>query len=424
MQNFAVAKFFEIIFYRDFTDMYNTHYLKNGICLVYEKMPYAKSVSVGIWVKAGSMYEAAEENGISHFIEHMLFKGTEKRSAKAIAEETDFVGGQINAYTSRECTCYYTKTLEENMPLSLEILSDMYHNSLFKEEDIELERGVILEEINMYEDSPEDVALDGVLAKMWKKSPLGLKVEGTTDSVNSITRDMMLSYMKRRYNAKNTVISVAGGFDEKVLIALCEEYFSREDDYVPESPTETVFYSGMHRQKKEIEQAHLAIAYPSYDMFSERLYSQSLMNSIFGGSMSSRLFQSVRENHGLCYSIYSYTSSFANAGMLGIYAGLSSDAIDEAQDMIEKEIHTICTKPVSDYELEKVKNHLRCSIIMSRESAGSRMNENGKSMLLLGRVRTDDEIIEKIGDVTPGDILHDANYIFNSGEKAVFILEN
>lgn len=404
--------------------MYKIHHLSNGICLVFEKMPFVKSVSVGIWVKAGSMYESAEENGISHFIEHMLFKGTKNRTAREIAEETDFVGGHINAYTSRECTCYYTKTLSENLALSIEILSDMYYNSLLKDEDIELERGVILEEINMYEDSPEDVALDGVMAKMWKKSPLGLKVEGTVDSVNSITREMMLSYMKRRYTAKNTVISVAGCFDENSLISLCEEYFSREDGCITEIPSETVFFSGMHRRKKDIEQAHLAIAFPSYDMFSERLYSQSLMNNILGGSMSSRLFQSIRENHGLCYSIYSYTSSYPNAGMLGIYAGLSSDVIDDTMDMIDKEIYTITTSPVSGYELEKVRNQLRCSILMSRESCDARMNENGKSMLLLGRVRTDDEILERIGDVTPADILHDANYIFNSGEKAVFILEN
>ena len=404
--------------------MYKTHYLNNGICLVYEKMPFLKTVSVGLWVKSGSMYETAAENGISHFIEHMLFKGTTTRSAKNIAEETDFVGGQINAYTSRECTCYYTKILEENMPLAFDILSDMYHNSLFRQEDIELERGVILEEINMYEDSPEDVALDGVLGKMWRKSSLGMKVEGTADAVKNITREMMLDYMKRRYCAKNTVISVAGCFDEDRLIALCEKHFCRKDDYTPDFSEELMFFSGCHRQKRDIEQSHLSIAYPSYNMSSDRLYSQSLMNSIFGGSMSSRLFQSLRENNGLCYSVYSYTSSFPSGGMFGIYAGLSSEVIDAATDIIEKEIHTICSKPVSDYELEKARNHLRCAVIMSRDSASSRMSENGKNQLLLGRVYTDEEILARIEDVTPGDILNDANYIFNSGEKAVFILEN
>ena len=404
--------------------MYKIHYLKNGICLVYEKMPFVKSVSVGIWIKAGSMYETAEENGISHFIEHMLFKGTKNRTAREIAEETDFVGGHINAYTSRECTCYYTKTLEENLPLSMEILSDMYYNSLFKDEDIELERGVIVEEINMYEDSPEDVALDTITERMWSSNPLGFQVAGTVESVGNITREMMLDYHKRRYTPANTVISVAGCFDEASLIDMCEEFFSEIAEETPHFLDEVVFHSGRWTEKKDIEQTHLSIAYPSYDLTSSRIYSQSLLNNIFGGSMSSRLFQSVRENHGLCYSIYSYTASFPRAGMMGIYAGLSSDSVERAYDMIEKEIHDICTKPVSDYEIEKARSQIKCSIIMSRESVSSRMSENGKSQLLLGRVRTDDEILEKVMKVTVSDVMEDANFIFHSGEQAVFILNN
>lgn len=404
--------------------MYNIFKLSNGIRLVYEKMPGVKSVSVGVWIKAGSMYETAEESGISHFIEHMLFKGTTTRSARDIAEETDYVGGHIDAYTSRECTCCYTKVLEENLSLSLEILSDMYYNSLFKEEDIELERGVIIEEINMYEDSPEDVALDSITERMWKGNPLGFNVAGTIESVNAITRDMMLDYMSRRYTPENTVISVAGCFDENELIALCEKYFSKTGVEVYHSLPEVIFHSGRWKEKKDIEQSHLSIAYPSYDFHSERLYSQSLLNNILGSSMSSRLFQSVRENHGLCYSIYSYTASFPHAGMFGIYAGLASESVDMAYDMIEKEIHEICTKPVSSYEIEKARSQIRCSVIMSGESMSARMNENGKSLLLLGRVRTYDEILEKIVCVTPSDILEDANYIFRSGEQAVFILEN
>ena len=403
--------------------MYKIHYLKNGICLVYEKMPFVKSVSVGIWIKAGSMYETAKENGISHFIEHMLFKGTKNRSARDIAEQMDFAGGHINAYTSRECTCYYTKTLEENLPLSIEVLSDMYYNSLFKDEDIELERGVIIEEINMYEDSPEDVALDTVMERMWSTNPLGFQVAGTVESVGGITRDMMTDYMNRRYTPKNTVISVAGSFDEASLISMCEEFFSQSAEETHHLLDEVVFHSGRWTEKKDIEQAHLSIAYPSYDLTSSRIYSQSLLNNIFGGSMSSRLFQSVRENHGLCYSIYSYTASFPRAGMLGIYAGLSSDSVGEAYDMIEKEIHSICSKPVSDYEMEKARSQLRCAIIMSRESVSSRMSENGKSQLLLGRVRTDNEILQKVAEVSPADIMEDANFIFHSGEQAVFILD-
>lgn len=404
--------------------MYNTYYLKNGICLVYEKMPYVKSVSVGIWIKGGSMYERKEESGISHFIEHMLFKGTKNRSAKRIAEKMDFAGGQINAYTARECTCYYTKTLSENLGLSLDILSDMYYNSLFCEEDIELERGVIIEEINMYEDSPEDVALDTVCELMWKDHPLGYKISGTEESVGGITRDMMLDYLKRRYTPKNTVISVAGCFDERELISLCEKHFSQKSEEVECLLRDVNFVSGEWVRKKDIEQAHLSIAYPAFDLSSDRIYSMSLLNNILGGSMSSRLFQSLREENGLCYSIYSYTGSFHGAGMLGIYAGLGSDVLGEAQKMIEEEIVKISTKAVSDYELEKARSQLKCSIIMSRESVSSRMSENGRTQLLLGRVRTDDEIIQKVSAVTPRDIMRDAIDIFGSGKKAVFILKN
>lgn len=403
--------------------MYKTYYLKNGICLIYEKMPYLKSVSVGVWVKSGSMYERKEESGISHFIEHMLFKGTKKRSARDIAEEMDFAGGQINAYTARECTCYYTKTLEDNLEVSIDILSDMYYNSSFSPQDIELERGVIIEEINMYEDSPEDVALDEVARLMWDKNALGYRISGTVESVEGITRDMMLDYLKRRYTPKNTVISVAGSFDEDKLIYLCEKYFSFLQSETEFSLPEVYFVSGEWVRKKDIEQAHLSIAYDAFDHYSDRKYSVSLLNNILGGSMSSRLFQSVRENHGLCYSIYSYTGSFPTAGMFGIYAGLNTQMLDDARDMIDKEIENICKKPVSDYELDKARSQLKCAIVMSRESSSSRMSENGRTQILLGKARTDEELLEKVFEVTPKDILRDANEIFHSGKRAIFILK-
>ncbi len=405
-------------------NMYNIHYLKNGIRLVFEKMPYLQSVSIGVFVKSGSMYETKEENGISHFIEHMLFKGTTSRSAKKIAEEMDYAGGHINAYTSRECTCYYTRVLAEDVELSVDILSDMYYNSLFDNNDIELERGVIIEEINMYEDSPEDVALDTVAELMWKGSSLGYTVAGTQDSVSGITRDMLLDYMKRRYTPQNTVISVAGCFDEEKLIELFKKYFSSpapEKDFVLTMPE---FISGQWERTKDIEQTHLSIAYPAFDMFSDKLYSLSLLNNIFGGSMSSRLFQKVREENGLCYSIYSYTAAFPLTGMLGIYAGLSSDMLDFAAEMIDNEINRICTQKVSDYELEKARSQSKCSIIMGRESVSSRMAENGKSLLLLDRVRDGEEILSGFSRVTPDAILSTANEIFRSGKKAVFTLKN
>ena len=404
--------------------MYKIHCLKNGIRLVYEKLPHTKTVSVGIFVKSGSMYETEKEKGISHFIEHMLFKGTCNRSAKDIAEEMDFAGGHINAYTARECTCYYTKVLSEDLRLSAEILGDMYYNSLFREEDIELERGVIIEEINMYEDSPEDLALDSVCEHMWKDNPLGYIISGSEQSVKGITREMMLDYMRCRYTPENTVISVAGAFQEEDMKSIFEEFFSQGKNAPSVILQNPDFTFGTWTKVKDIEQAHLSIAYRGLDLSSDKLYTMSVLNNILGGSMSSRLFQKVREENGLCYSIYSYTASFPQAGMMGIYAGLSDNSLEKALDMIDSEITRICSEKVSEYELKKALSQIKCGIVMSRESAASHMAENGKSLLLTGRVRTDDEILKAVLSVTEEDILNVANEILGVKERTIFILNN
>lgn len=402
--------------------MYKKYTLDNGICLVCEAMPFAKTVSVGVWVRAGSMYESAEENGISHFIEHMLFKGTKRRSAYKLAEEMDFIGGQMNAYTARECTCYYTKTLPESMEISLDLLSDMYYNSLFKEEDIELERSVITEEINMYEDSPEDVALDELCGYMWQNNPLGYPVSGTVKTVGALTKKQMTDYMKRRYTPENTVISVAGCFDEKKLLELCNKYFSEKGLGEAQKPAAVEIFGGRWERVKDIEQVHLSMGFPAFDMKSESIYPLAVLNNIFGGSMSGRLFQSVREKHGLCYSIYSYTGIFPDTGMLGIYAGLNPDMLDRAERVIGEEIEKLCSIPISDYELQRARAQIKCGIIMSMESVTSVMTENGKAQLLKGSIRQDSEIIERIERVTADDVKKTAQQIFGTDKKAVFVL--
>lgn len=402
--------------------MYNIHLLKNGMRLVYEKMPYVQTVSVGVFVKAGSTYETEKEKGISHFIEHMLFKGTKQRSAKRIAEEMDRAGGHINAYTARECTCYYTKVLAEDLKLSADILSDMYYNSLFRPEDIELERNVIIEEINMYEDSPEDIALDSTFEKMWEGNPIGNIISGSIESVEGITRDMMLQYMNRRYTPENTVLSVAGNFDEDSMISLFEEYFCGGKNCPDTILSVPEFKSGIWKREKDIEQTHLSIAYPGYQIQDKRIYSKALLNAILGGNMSSRLFQKIREENGLCYSIYSYTASFVQTGMLGIYAGFAEENLDKIIEMTENEIKSICREKVSDEEFSKALSQLKCSLIMGREGNSSRMSANGKSLLLSDRIVTADEILKDAYSLTPEDIRETANEIFESGKKAVFIL--
>lgn len=402
--------------------MQKIYNLKNGIRLVYERMAHTKSVSIGIFVKSGSMYETKEENGISHFIEHMLFKGTKNRSAMKIAEEMDFIGGHINAYTSRDYTCYYTKALSEDLPLCVDILSDMYYNSLFKEEDIELERSVIIEEINMYEDSPEDIALDSLQENIWQGHPLGYLISGTVDSVEKITREMLVDYMKRRYTPENTVISVCGSFDEAALIELLEKHFTKGKQSPIVSFGKPVFTSGIWERKKDIEQTHLAIAYPSYPAGNPKNYAFTIMSNILGGAMSSRLFQKLREENGLCYSIYSYTGTYQDAGMLGIYAGIAEESLEMATEMIDGETERMCREKISDYELKKALSQLRCAILMGRESASARMSSYGKELLLRGRIRTDKKILSSIEKVTAEDILECANEIFDKNNRGVYIL--
>ena len=402
--------------------MHKIYTLKNGIRLVYEKVARTQSVSVGIFVKSGSMYETKKENGISHFIEHMLFKGTQKRSAKQIAEEMDFVGGQINAYTAKDYTCYYTKVLSEDFPLSVDILSDMYYNSLFKEEDIELERGVIIEEINMYEDSPEDIAIDSAFENIWKDHPLGHLISGTTESVSKITRDMLLDYMKKRYTPANTVISVVGNFDENAMLDLLETHFPKSAPSFEDDWKAPIFHPGIWERKKDIEQAHIAITFPGYPLGSPKNRALLLLNSIFGASMSSRLFQKIREENGLCYSIYSFLGVYPDAGFFGIYAGTNEEDLDRVISLIDNEADRICSENVTDFELRKAFSQLRCSVLMGRESLSARMSNYGRELLLRGRVKTDRKVLSDYEKVTAEDISVCANEIFDKNNRGVYIL--
>lgn len=384
--------------------MHKIHKLKNGLTLVYEQMP-AKSVCAGLWIKSGSLYETKEEHGISHFIEHMLFKGTKNRSAKQISEEMDFVGGQINAYTAKECTCFHTKTLGENLRMSLDILSDMYFNSLFDENELEQERKVIIEEINMYEDSPEDVALELLTLKQWGDTSFGRNIGGTVRSVKSITRSALVDYFRRRYTPENTVLSVAGAFDEEELLSLAEEFFSKGCSESSEALfTAPKFNSGFCETHKNIEQTHICIGYEGYPFRHENALALTVAGEILGGGMSSRLFQEVREKHGLCYSIYSFSDFYPTAGSFGIYTALSPNAADNALELINSVTRRFTEEGITDYELDKVKSMLRCSCLMSGENTASVMRARGKDMLLRGYVRRDEEILKKIYALTKDGI--------------------
>lgn len=402
--------------------MHKRYVLSNGLRVIFEQIPYVRSVSVGVWAGVGSRSESAETMGISHFAEHMLFKGTEERTAKDIAEEMDSIGGQINAFTGRECTCYYTKTLDTHLETAVGILADMYLNSKLAPADIELERGVILEEIAMYEDSPEDLAHDNLSLAAWGDNPLGFQISGTRESVESISRERLFAFVKKYYTAKNTVISVAGSFDEGKLLSLIEQGLSAAlpgEDMTDFSPA--VFKPGSSQVKKDIEQAHLCLAFNGIKQHSAEIYALAVLNNIFGSGMSSRLFQNVRENRGIAYSIYSGMDAFKNAGMFSIYAGLNPGKLELTRGIILDEIEALKKSGITEYELKKGVEQLKGNYIMSLENISSRMSAIGKNELLFGLVRTPDEILALIDEVDFAAVENVINLIF-SGDFAQSIV--
>ncbi len=397
----------------------------NGVRLVYEKIPYVRSVSAGIWVKAGSRNENEINNGISHYIEHMLFKGTEKRTAKEIAESIESIGGQINAFTGKECTCYYTKTLDTHLTTAMEILADIFFNSKFASADLETERKVILEEINMYEDTPDDLVLDILSGICWKGDPLGFSILGTSESLSGITADMIREYMKQNYTPGNVVVSVAGNFDEARLEELVYNYFGtwNSDGSSSSSPlSNPVFTRGAVFRKKDIEQAHICLGFEGFEQGDDRLYSLLVFNNSFGGTMSSRLFQKIREENGLAYSVYSYPASYNGAGMFGIYAGMSPSQVEKVLSLIIQEINLVKKEGLTEYELMKAKEQLKGNYILGLESTSSRMNGLGKSELLLGYIKTPEQILNEVDAVTVEKVSDTINTVLNTDKISVSLV--
>ncbi|NLY18550.1 MAG: insulinase family protein [Clostridiaceae bacterium] len=394
--------------------MFREVQLKNNLTVVYEKLPFVRSVSFGLWIGTGSRYEIQETNGVSHFIEHMLFKGTKSRTARDIAMAIDNIGGQINAFTGKECTCYYTKTLDSDLETAMDVISDMLFNSRFDPAHIETEKNVIIEEIGMYEDYPEEMVHDMLAEEVWSGNSLGYPILGNIQSISGITRDDLLEYMKTYYVPENSVISVAGNFDEYKLIEMIEKYFgewksynySRVNAYTP------WFNKSVRVKRKETEQVHMCLGFRGVRHGEERMYSLLTLNNILGGGMSSRLFQKIREEMGLAYSIYSYPTSYRDVGMFTIYAASSPQKYKEVINLIKGEISTIINGSISESDLEKAKNQLKGNFILGLDSTTSRMNSMGKSRLITGRVKTPDEVLENIDKVTIESITEVINYVF------------
>lgn len=406
--------------------MYKTHVLNNGLTIIGEEIPYLKSIALGVWVNAGSRIENETNSGVSHFIEHMMFKGTHNRTSKDIASEIDNLGGQINAFTSKECTCYYVKLLDEHIDIGIDILSDMILNSSFKQEDIDKERLVILEELKMYEDSPEDLAYDLLIEKIYANDSLGMNIIGTEESLYDINQKEILEYFSKYYVPNNSVISIAGNFNFEEMVKKIEAKFGNwksEDVNINFNFNEAKFNSCFISKNKDTEQVNLAInlkAIPQEN--TEEMYALAIINNIFGGSISSRLFQRIREEKGLVYSIYSSQSLYRKCGELGIFASMSNENLQDVYDLVMEEIKNIKENYLTEKEIKESKEQLKGSYILGLESTSSRMMSIGKAMLLSKKVKTTDEILNYINEVNIGTIKTVIDKVFNVDNLGVCIV--
>ncbi|MBQ6496558.1 MAG: insulinase family protein [Firmicutes bacterium] len=380
-----------------------------GTTLIMEKTDYVQSAALGIWVKSGAIHENTGNSGISHFIEHMMFKGTEKRTAKEIANAVDMIGGVSNAFTGKEATCYYIKTLSSNIYEGAEILIDMVTGSLFDQTEMDKERSVIMEEIKMVKDTPDDDVMDTISELVNSGSPLKMNILGSPESLAGIDHSVMVDYYRERYSRENMVVAVSGNFDEAKIEATFEEKLNSLNRSTPIKEMEIKPYEKQFAVKvKDIEQTHICLAVPGVSMTDEKYYAFVLMNSIFGGSMSSRLFQKIREEKGLAYSVTSMNIFNSFAGFFNIYAGVAHDKTEETISAIKDELKLFAIDGVTDEELSMAKVQIKSMYIFGQENINSRMITLGKNKLLIDRVFTPEEVLEGFDKVTSDDILEAA----------------
>ena len=397
--------------------------LDNGIRIIGEYIPYFPSVSVGIWVGTGSACETEETNGLSHFIEHMLFKSTDHRSVLDIASEIDFLGGNVNAYTSKECTCYYAKVIQEHLPRALSLLSDILLYPRFDAEEFERERGVILEEIAMSEDTPDDTVLD-LLAEGWfGKHPLGMPILGYADRISSVSRETVLSFRQSHYRPEKTVIAVAGMFDFEAFAEQCNALFGGwkpDMEPVQEMP---VFsgpdYKAIIREK-DIEQIHIAQAWQGVGQKDLRLYPLSVACNLLGGGNASRLFQRIRESMGAAYSVYAYPSVYSKLGTVVIYAATNPENAQRLSHALHEEIQRL-RDGIEDSEFRMAKEQLKVSYLLGMESGFSRMMTLGRSLLLYGEVTDPHEVLAHMNDVTFEQVREEIERIFGGKYAAAAV---
>lgn len=405
--------------------MFDQMTLPSGLRVVGERLTHVRSCTVGVWVKVGSMNERPEENGLSHFIEHMVFKGTQNRSAREIAEEMDMVGGQLNAFTSKECTCYYAKVTDDETRLAVDILADLALRPRFDEKELNKERGVVLEEIAMVEDTPEDLVHE-LLSDAQYSGSLRYPILGTNALIKAYSREDLVRYWERHYTPQNMVVAIAGNYDWDAFLELVNEYFhdfpNQEGDELPFEPQH--FISGRKAREKETEQTHICLGFPGVPSDSDGLYALSVFGNALGGGMSSRLFQRIREELGMAYSVYSYSSSYRGLGSFNVYAGTTPENAQTVIREMQEQMALFLDKGLSDKEFRSAKAQLRGGYVLGLESSSGRMQAIGRGLLLLNKLRDPEETLQKIDAVTMDSVMEIAHAVLDTEPSAAIVGKN
>jgi len=400
--------------------------LPNGLTILTEEMQQIRSTSIGIWIKTGSRHEESERNGISHFVEHMLFKGTTSRSAQDIARQVDSIGGNMDAFTAKECICFNIKILDEHLPIAMDILSDLVLNPVFAAKDILRERGVILEEIKMDEDSPDYLVHEIFTQNFWKDHPLGKRILGTKETVRKFEQAMLFDYYCGFFYPGNMIISAAGSLNHERFAELVRRKFShltpRQNGFKQTAPQ--TFSKIIARNKKSLEQVQICMGVPALHIADDRRYVAYVLNTLLGGGMSSRLFQNIRENQGLCYAIYSDLNSYRDTGCLSVFAGTSQEWAPKVVESVVGEFRNLKTESVSDEELNRAKAQLKGSLMLSLESSTARMSNLARQEMYFDRFFSLDEIIERIESVSADQLQRMSEELFAQEKIAVTVLGN
>jgi predicted Zn-dependent peptidase len=402
--------------------MFTKLYLDNGIPVVMEQLKNFRSVIVGIWIKVGSRYETHDKNGISHFLEHMFFKGTKKRTPTDISFHIDSLGGDLNAFTSRENTAFYVKVLDEHIENSVELLSDIFLYSTFPEEEVEKEKGVIKEEIKLVEDTPDDYIHDLFSKTVWGDTGLGQPVLGRRESIKSLTRENLVNHVRKYYGTSDTVIACAGNFDTDAVMAILNHYLgSLRRGTEPELLQAPRFKSEIAIFQRELSEAHICLGVEGLSYASEERYALALLNSILGASVSSRLFQEIREKKGYAYSIYSFASSYLDTGIWAVYAGTGRKKAVTVTELIMKEMKGLC-ETISDTEVKRAKDQVKGNIVLGMESTSSRMQSIARQEIYYGRYFSQKEIMKAIEAVTLGQMKDLSKRLINDGKMSLAVL--